>query len=118
VKEKEMPDLKVGDEVRVFDTNGRRSGQPEGGWLGTVIKIGRKYVTIDYGRKAESFEFGGRRANDPYGHRHFKTLDQVTLDDRRQRAKAVLSDHKIRLDMGHQLALDQIEALADFVRKL
>ena len=111
-----MSDLKVGDEVRVFDTNGPRMGQPAGGWPGVVTSVGRKYLTIDYGTKTEKFEFDGRRANDPHGHRRFKTPDEVASDERRHRAIAPLEAHKIRLESGHRLTLEQIEALADVVR--
>jgi hypothetical protein len=41
--------IEAGDEVRVFDVNGRRARQPDGGWKGTVTKIGRTLIHIDYG---------------------------------------------------------------------
>ena len=41
-----MADIKVGDEVLVFDVNGRRMGQPEGGWPGEVTKVGRRLAVM------------------------------------------------------------------------
>lgn len=113
-----MPNIKIGDEVRVFDTNGSRMGQPDGGWHGVVVKIGRKYATIDYGRRTDQFELDGRRANDPRGARRFKTLDQVAEDERLRRAIETVEERGIELVRGHRLTLEQIEALAAFVRKL
>lgn len=113
-----MTGIKVGEEVRVYDRSGRRMGQPDGGWPGTVVKVGRKYITIDYGPKVEPFGFDGKRANDPMGARRFKTMAQVSLDERLARATDALEGRGIELVRGHSLTLEQVEALADFARKL
>lgn len=79
-----MSDLKPGDAVKVFDVNGRRMGQPEGGWDGTVVKVGRKLAYIDYpggyGRGPRAFRLDTRRSNDGYAHRSVKTPDEASAD--------------------------------------
>ncbi|MEV4672798.1 hypothetical protein AB0K34_14170 [Actinomadura sp. NPDC049382] len=111
------PDLRVGDEVRVFDQNGRRMGQPDAGWPGTVTKIGRLLVTIEYRGKSAQFRLDTQVVNDGYGHRYFKTLQQAARHQRLGRALYTLHEHQIRLAVGHRLTLEQIEALADVARK-
>lgn len=109
-------ELKVGQEVRVFDRNGRRMGQPDGGWPGKVTKIGRSLVTIEYLGISDTFRMDTHVINDHYGHRYFKTLGEVAEDDRRRRALATLKEHQIELGFGHSLTLEQIEALAKVAR--
>lgn len=108
--------VKQGDEVRIFDQNGARIGQPEGGWPGTVVKIGRSLVTIEYRGKQDPFRLDTRVINDRYGHRWFKTLEQAAEDERLRVALATLKAHSIRLDSGHGLTVEQIEALAEVAR--
>ena len=110
-----MVDLKVGDEVRVFDINGRRMGQPDGGWQGTVTKVGRTLVYVDYGHRNGQFRIDTGRANDSYGHRYFKTLEQAASDARLSHALARLKGGPVRLESGHRLTVEQIERLADLV---
>jgi len=112
-------DIKPRDEVRVFDTNGRRAGQPDGGWPGIVVKVGRTLAHIDYGdtrERIETFRLSDGRRNDDYGHRYFLTLEQVAGRDRKAEAVAVLRARRIVLDHGHSLTLEQIEALAEVVK--
>jgi hypothetical protein len=113
-----MAEIKVGDEVRIFDVNGRRMGQPEDGWPGNVVKVGRKLADIEYGGRTRTFRIDEGRSNDNYGHQFFKTLEQVSLDERFDRATDSLERCGIELIRGHRLTLEQIEALADFARKL
>lgn len=110
------PELRAGDEVRVFDQNDGRMGQPEGGWPGVVTNIGRKLIRIEYRNKVDAFRLDTGRINDNYGHRWFKTMEQVAESKRRSSAMAVLNAHKISLDFGHRLTLEQIEALAELAR--
>ncbi|MBN6054547.1 hypothetical protein JYK22_21575, partial [Nonomuraea sp. RK-328] len=108
---------RVGDEVRVFDVNGARRGQPSGGWVGKVIKVGRKYVTVEYLGRTDQFEIdSGRRANDAYGHRRIKTPEQVALDARWQTALDDLRARRVELRQGHKFTLEQVEALAEMAR--
>jgi len=107
-------ELTFRQEVRVFDVNGKRMGQPEGGWRGEVVKVGRKLVHIEYGERlqADAFRIDDGRKNDNYGHRYFLTLDQVALRDREHSARTVLREHRISVDFGADITLEQLEALA------
>ncbi|MGS2645884.1 beta barrel domain-containing protein [Streptosporangium sp. G12] len=67
----------VGQEVRVFDVDGAEMGQPEGGWPGKVIKVGRRYATVSYRGRTGQFLLGTGRINDAYGHQWIMTLEQV-----------------------------------------
>lgn len=111
-----MPDLKVGDKVRVFDVNGRRQGQPEGAWVGEVVKAGRKLVTIKYGWRVQVFRIEGQRANDSYGHQHFKSPEQAERDLRASKARGVLRERRIKLDWDAKFTVEQLEALAELVK--
>jgi hypothetical protein len=122
--------LKPGDEVRVYERNIYRNG-PEGGLAARVSKVGRKYATAAYEvvttdwhgepkRKERTIEFDmetgrekGSQSN--YG-AYIKTPEQADLDVRQQSAIATLLTRKIRLDSGHSLTLEQIEALAEVAR--
>jgi hypothetical protein len=114
-----MDTIKPRDEVRVFDTNGSRVGQPEGGWLGIVVKVGRTLAHIDYGdarERIETFRLSDGRRNDDNGRRYFLTLEQIAERERRATAIAVLKKRRIVLDHGHGLTTEQIEALAEVVK--
>jgi hypothetical protein len=123
-------DIKTGDEVRVFSRNKYHPG-PEDGQVATVTKAGRRWATAAW-EVMERYCFGGERsaertiefdmetgyekgANSSYG-RYVKTPAQVELDARENAAVASLLARKIRLDRGHGLALEQIEALAEVVK--
>lgn len=103
-----------GDPVVVFDINGRRMGQPDGGWPSTVTKVGRKIVTVqsDSGLQTWEFRIGTRLANDDFHHQWFKTLDQIELDQRRHAAVTALAARRVRIESGSDLTLIEIEALA------
>jgi hypothetical protein len=111
-----MGDIKLGDEVRVFDVNGRRMGQPEGGWPGTVVRVGRKLADIKYGGRVDTFRIDDRQANDKYGHQSFQTLKEAALDARRDAALKTLRDRRVSLGHGNTFTVEQIEKLADLVR--
>lgn len=108
---------KVGDTVKVFDVNGKRRGQPEGGWDGKVLKVGRKLVTIEYpgGRwGGRQFRLEDGRANDTYGsHTLFLTLPEVALRQRRQDAIASLRRHGVEIERCCNLTAHQSEVLAE-----
>lgn len=61
--------LEVGDTVHVFDINGRRTGQPENGWIGRVTKVGRSLVTVEYDRCHDGFKLETLVINNKYGNR-------------------------------------------------
>lgn len=110
--------LAVGDAVVVFDVNGRRRGQPPGGWPGLVTKVGRTLVTIRYGHgrgQEEQFRIDTRRVNDSYGHRSFTTPEEAERTERRRVAEAALRDRGVLLDHRCGLNLDEIEGLVAVV---
>ena len=111
-----MTTLKAGDEVRVFDVNGKRVGQPDGGWPGTIVKVGRTLVHVAYRSRTETFRIDGGASNDGYEHQHFLTMTEAAVRNRHGAARAILRTHKIALEYGHGLTLDQIEALAEVAR--
>ena len=125
-----MTDTKVGDKLRVIDRSPYRN-QPDGGWPATVVKVGRKYATAIYEtthtdwrgqetRNERTVEFDmatGREKGSTtnYGLR-VETPEQVEQVARKSAAESVLHARKIRLDFGHGLTLEQIEALAEVVK--
>ena len=127
-----MTDIKAGDEVRVFSRN-KYHPAPEGGQVATVTKVGRRYAAAawevteklwlgeDRERRAErTIEFDmetgyEKGTNSSYG-RYVKTPAQLEVDAREDAAISSLLDRKIRLDFGHGLTLEQIEALAEVVK--
>jgi hypothetical protein len=110
--------LTVGQEVRVFDVNARRRGQPHDGWAGTITRVGRTLVYIDYpgSREPKAFRIDGGAANDQYGHQSFLTLDEAAKQARMAAAVDVLHQHGLRPDFGHALPLEQVEAIAAILR--
>lgn len=110
-------DFKVGDEVRVFDVNGPRRGQPVAGYPGTVTKAGRKLFTVTYGGCSQVFRLDTGQSNDAYGHQSVKTLEQAELDARRGRAVGTLREHEITIGVRNSLTVEHLEALADLVRQ-
>jgi hypothetical protein len=110
----------VGDEVRVFDVNGKRVGQPEGGWAGEVVKAGPKLIHVRYGGahpgSTDTFRRETGARNDAYEHRYVMTLDEVERAERGKAAMAVLRERRISLGHGHRLTLAQAEALAEVVK--
>jgi hypothetical protein len=115
-----MADVKPGDEVRVFDVNGARVGQPVGGWTGEVVKVSPKLVHITYGGwygdRPKAFRRDTGRANDAYEHQCFMTLDEVAEAERGAAARTVLREHKITLEHGNRLTVAQLEALAEVAK--
>lgn len=111
-----MTTLQVGDEVRVFDVNGSRRGQPEGGYVGHIVKVGRTLAHIEYKGWTETFRLDNGRRNDNYGHQWFKTLEQAALDERRSVAEAVLRNVGVELSHRRSFTLEQIEALAEVAK--
>ena len=120
-------DLAEGQEVRVFDrSNGRRTGQPEGGWPGVITRVGRVLVTINYGHrisrsdreyhKTTDFRIGTQWLNDKqYGTAtRFMTMEQAAKSLRRSAAIKALQKHRhiIRLEAYHDFSTEKLEALA------
>jgi len=110
----------VGQEVRVFDVNGRRMGQPEGGWVGFVTKIGRTLFTVEkqgvHGHsQSDQYRIETGRRNDSYSHQHVQTLDQVERDIRERDALAVIKEAGFEIKMGKRPSLGLLEAVAETI---
>jgi hypothetical protein len=113
-----MTGISVHDEVRVFDVNGKRMGQPEGGWPGRVVKVGRTLVYIEYRRgPAEAFRLADGGRNDKMGQRRFCTAEQAERDASKAAAVALLRAHGIDLNHRVKLTVAQVEELAGVVEK-
>lgn len=124
-------DIKVGGEVRVL-THNRYRKFPEGGYQGTVIKVGRKYATAEYevtamfmGREEtfrRTIEFdmadGEERGSSYRSGDYARTPRQLERDERRNKALLLLKDKGVELNFRREnsLALDQIESLAEVVK--
>jgi hypothetical protein len=108
--------LEVGDRVQVFDINGRRMGQPAGGWDGTVVKVGRKLITVQYqsAHNTKAFRLDSGSANDDYGHQHVRTVEQATADLRRAEALRRLRDAGVTIECSriNAYSTQTLEALA------
>jgi hypothetical protein len=107
--------LDVGEEVRVFDVNGKRHGMPEGGWPGEVVKVGRVLATIRCRNGEQTFRLDTGQANDRYGHQWFLTVDQATEKTRRHRAESILREYGVETSRA-SLSTGQLEAIAEIVK--
>lgn len=103
-----------GQEVRVFDVNGSRVGQPEGGWIGEVSSVGRKLFYVNYAGKLDSFRMENGRRADIYGNRYVQTLDQVNHRIRAEHARATLLRHGFDLTYPRP-PLAKLEAVASLL---
>jgi len=80
-----------GDDVLVFKRLNRGVKREPG----TIVKVGRILVTIEYGgsyKTADQFRINTQRINDKYGHRWFKTPEQVAEDNRRTAAWNIINE--------------------------
>jgi hypothetical protein len=105
--------LKVGDRVQVFSVNGPRRGQPKGGEDGTVTKVGRKLVTVEYGYGSKVFRMEDGSINDDYGHVHIKTVEQAAEDLRRGDALDQLREAGVVIQFDRKFSTETLEALAE-----
>lgn len=115
-----MSKYAVGDEVRVFDVNGRRNGMPKGGWPGTVTAVGRKLMTVSYGGyRNEKFRMDTGRVNDNYGHQYIMTEEEVIDRDLATSAEKRLKDVGLDLAWGKpKLSGQNLSLLADMAERL
>jgi hypothetical protein len=103
----------VGQKVKVFDVNGPRMGMPVGGWDAVVTKVGRKLVTVKHEGEwgiGEQYRMEDGQANDGWGHRSIKTLEQADDSERRSRATVVLRKAGIET-YRVRLTATQLEAI-------
>jgi hypothetical protein len=108
------PDIKVGDEVRVY-FNSRTAGQ-----LGEVVRIGRTRLTVRVNGRNEDFYIETQQGVGPqsgYGTR-FRTMADEAEYERRQTALATLKARNVEPRMGYERSFttEQIEALAEVVK--
>lgn len=110
--------VKAGDVVYVHDVNQRRGAVPQNplGEPATIIKVGRKLVTVSYEGQyrswTETFRLDTGQVNDAWGRRSFLTQSQAEALLRHTEARAKLRVHGITLEPGHRLTLEQMEAVA------
>lgn len=107
-----MTGYSEGDEVTVY-----RAGRPA---PGVIEQIGRSLVYIRSRGRVEAFRISDQRSTGRQvgSGTYFTTPAQVSaeLDDREFKARTVLYDHGVTLDIGRDFTLEQIEALAEVVR--
>jgi len=80
-----------GDDVLVFERLNRGVKREPG----TIVKVGRTLVTIEYGgsyKIADQFRIDTQRINNKYGHKWFKTPEQVAEDSRRTAAWNIIKE--------------------------
>lgn len=109
-----MAQYNVGDKVKVFDINGHRHGQPEGGWDGEIVKVGRTLFTARWnGRSAQFYQHGGC-IKDNRGHHVALLVPQARL-------KVALDAIRSRGFVPAEYArhdIDYLEAVAQALRGL
>ena len=105
-----MSDIKVGDEVRVYD--GWHARRDRRAIPGEVIKVGRTLVRIKYRGREEAFRIETGVINDSYGGSAFETLEQAEARARRDAALALLKEAGFEVRLGHNPDGDLIEKLA------
>jgi hypothetical protein len=112
VSARSLYDLKVGDRVQVFESFRR---QPQGGLDATVVKVGRKLITVKYGHCESVFRLENGRINNDYGHSWIRTVEQAAEDLRRKELVQRLRDGGVDLRVGTQFAMETLEALVNVV---
>lgn len=103
----------VGQRVWVYDVNAKRGDAPK---EGTVTKVGRSLVHVQhewsYGGKPQTFRMDDGQANDNYSHQWIRTDEERVRHDRWNAAVKVLAEHRLMIDHGAKITLEQVEALA------
>lgn len=126
-----MTTFTVGQEVRILSRRSRYSRVPEGGYVGTVVKVGRKYATATYVIVSEGYGDGEQRrertiefdirtgiergASSSYGD-YVKTPEQLEAGKRQAQALATLKAAGFETRRGHHPSPELVEALAEVVR--
>jgi len=114
----ERKDIYVGMKVKVFDVNSRRSGQPGGGWDGTVTAVRRTKCDIEYGDPGRiTFDIDRQRIEDGYGHRFFRTLEEADHEERYSAAKKIIVNSGLtKGDLSH-IPVEKLEAIAKILQE-
>lgn len=106
----------VGQKALVSNVNDRGRGPFEV----TVLKVGRKYVTVGERGWSKEFHLASGDANDNYGHHHLWTLDEWASRERRVDAISRLKRLGLQA-VGYgdpRLDTDTIEAICDLIEPL
>lgn len=108
----ERKDIYVGMKVKVFDVNGRRLGQPDGGWDGEVVAVRRTKCDIEYvgGRGQRTFDIASQHVEDAFRHRYFQTLEEADLARRRAAVRKVINAKFIQGSLS-DIPLEKLEAI-------
>lgn len=114
--------VSVCDPVKVFAVGGHRYGQPEGGWDGVVLKVGRVLVHIEYpgwpeDRLPQSFYKDTRQESSPSDARwsdpdSARWFEPAELAPRRQEAIGLLRKYGLDAGLRRQLPTEVLEQLA------
>lgn len=113
-----MAKFVTGDIVKVFDVNGKRNGQPEGGWQGQVTKVGKKLVTVKYNHSVDTFRIETGFVNDRYGHQYILTLEEYNEKQLATKARSTLI-REFGIDVTwSKLSGTNLTLLLDAVRRL
>jgi hypothetical protein len=114
-KDQSLASLRPGDRVQVFDVNGKRMGQPEGGWDGTVTKVGRQLIYVDYpgarGVNGDAFRLDSGLRNDQYCHQSIQTVEQAAENLRRDSVIERLREGGLELTRRVEISTDTLEAV-------
>ena len=107
-----MSKYEVGQQVWVYDVNrteGSLGRPPE---PATVVKVGRRLVTVAIsGSYQKTFRIENGVANDQYGHQWIRTDDERAARERHAELVAALRAHRVVLDFGCRLTVDDLERL-------
>jgi hypothetical protein len=104
------PKYALEQRVWVYDINRRRSAGPE---EATVVKVGRKLVTVKRIYGEETFRIVDGVRNDSYGHAHILTDEDRNAEDRRSAAVKRLKAAHLGIALGYERSfpLDTLEAI-------
>jgi hypothetical protein len=101
------PKYTVGQQVWVYDVNARGWGPA----VGTVAKVGRKLVHVDYGYGQTSFRIEDGTRNDSYKRQWIRTLEERVEEDERTALSTRLREAGIQIRHGVSLTLPALRAL-------
>jgi hypothetical protein len=104
----DLEPIVLGQQVLVFDVNGRASGQP-----GEVTRVGRTLFTVRGGGIGElDFRLDNRSGNGPYGsQRWVRTLGEAEQERRWESARDTLRAAGVDLAMHCRLTAADLERL-------
>lgn len=104
------PKYTVEQRVWVYDINRRRSAGPE---EATVVKVGRKLVTVKRVYGEETFRIVDGVRNDGYGHAHIRTDEDRAADERRSIATQRLKAAHLGIALGYErtFPLETLESI-------